>query len=263
MQHRKISRSLAHAFTFLLVVTLITGTALGQSAKKSPKLPRGTYTVSFRPYTGEGFRLLPVLVTGVTSQTGEGIQVDKVEVENKSAQSVEKLRFTWYLSTQENPETVLYQGQTPLLEIPDAIKSGEMVEILFPVTSFAKAARLWNSNTATLNGKYVIQIGVSEVRFEDGSARTLLAKRKGKTPEAKFAKAMYHASPTSLAQPPDYCPNQSCEVSTVEGVPVGYSCVGATGQSCTNSANGQSCSSAICRREGTGPVRPPIQPIIP
>jgi hypothetical protein len=176
MSQRKHSNFTVYLFAVLLFVVLNASVALSQSAKNSQeRLPRGNYSVSFRPYTGAGFKLLPVLVTGVTSHSGDGIQIEKVEVENKSAQSIEKLRFNWYLSTQENHETILQQGQTPLLEIPGGIKSGEIVEILFPVTSFARAVRSWNSNAATLSGKYLIQVGVSEVYYDDGSARTLLA----------------------------------------------------------------------------------------
>ncbi len=264
MQTRKSSHVLARIFTFSLLIALGTGTALSQSSKSSQKqLPRGTYSVSCRPYMGTDYRSLPVLVTGVTSTKDEGIQIEKVEVENKSALLIEKLRFNWYLSTQENPEAILHQGRSPLLGIPDGIKSGEVVEILFPVTSFAEAVKSWKSDASRLSGKYLIQVAVSEVGFEDGSRYTLLARNKVKPLKIKLAMASNHANSTSSAQPQTFCPNQGCDASTVEGVPVGYTCISATGQSCTNSANGQSCTSNICRRDTPGPVRPPIQPNLP
>lgn len=182
MHTRKSSHQiLARVFVFSLLIALGTGTAFSQSRKSSQKqLPRGTYSVSCRPYMGAGYKSLPVLVTGVSSISGEGIQIEKVEVENKSAQVIERLRFSWYLSTQENPEAILQQGRTPLLGIPDGIKSGEVVEILFPVTSFAESAKSWNSDAISLSGKYLIQVAVSEVGFEDGNKHTLLARGKVK-----------------------------------------------------------------------------------
>lgn len=264
MNSKKLTHFLAKAIVLAVLGTVGAGTALSQSAKNSQKqLPRGNYAVSFQPYTGKGFRRLPVLVTGVTSGTGEGIQIEKVEVENKSAHMVEKVRFGWYLYAKDNPDVVLQQGQTKLLGIPDGIKPGEIVEILFPVISFAKAVNAWNTNEVALSGTYVIQVAVNEVSFDDGPARSLFAHSKGQPRHVRFAKALYRTGSTPTSRPQAYCPNQGCEVVTSDGVPVGYTCAGATGQSCTNAAGGQSCTSTICRREDEGPIRPPIRPIIP
>lgn len=264
MTIRRLTHFLAKAFALSLISAVGAGTALCQSAKNSERqLPRGTYAVSCQPYTGTGFSTLPVLVTGVTSGTGDGIQIEKVEVENRSTHVVEKLRFSWYLYAKENPDAMLQQGQTKLLGIPGGIKPGEIVEILFPVISFAKAVKPWNTGDLALSGKYVIQVAVNEVSFDDGSARTLFAHGKGKPRQVRFANAIYRTASIPPAQPQTYCPNQSCEVVTSDGVPIGYTCAGATGQSCTNSAGGQSCTSTICRRGGSGPIRPPIQPINP
>lgn len=264
MTCKSLTPTLTKAIALSLLGGVIWSTALGRSAKKSQnELPKGSYTVSCQPYTGADFTSLPVLVTGVTSGTGNGIQIEKVEVENKSTHVVDKLRFSWYLFAKENPDAILRQGQTKLLGIPGGVKPGEIVEILFPVITFAKAAKLWNTNNVPLAGKFVIQVAVNEVTFDKGSARKLLAHSRGKPRQARFAKALYRPNSTPSSQPQIYCPNQSCEIVTSEGVPVGYTCAGATGQSCTNAANGQSCSSAICRREGSGPIRPPIRPVEP
>jgi hypothetical protein len=236
---------------------------VSRQKKSQIELPKGSYTVSCRPYAGTDFTSLPVLVTGVTSGTRNGIQIDKVEVENKSTHVVDKLRFSWYLFAQESPDAILQQGQTKLLGIPGGIKPGEIVEILFPVINFAKAAKMWNTNNVALGGKFIIQVAVNEVTFDNGSARILLAHGQGKPHQLKFDNALYRPTSTPPSQPQFYCPNQSREVVTSDGVPVGFTCAGATGQSCTNAAGGQSCLSAICRRDGAGPIRPPIRPIEP
>lgn len=127
MNSKRLTHSLAKAIAVSLLGAVGAGMALSQSVKNSQKqLPRGTYGVSCQPYTGAGFSTLPVLVTGVTSGTGDGIQIEKVEVENKSAHVVEKLRFVWYLYAKDNPDAVLQQGQSKLLGIPGGIKPGEI-----------------------------------------------------------------------------------------------------------------------------------------
>ncbi len=166
---------LKRTFVSALLVILAAGAALSQTNKASQKeLPRGHYFVSCRPYMGDGYKSLPALVTGVTSNTDDGIQVEKVEVTNNSGRTIERLKFSWYVSTQENPETILLQGQTKLLGMPGGIKAGESVEILYPVISFADAIKSWSTQGITLKGMYVLQIAVSEVKFADKSTQVLL-----------------------------------------------------------------------------------------
>lgn len=92
--------------------------------------------------------------------------------------------------------------------------------------SFAKAVKSWNTSDIELSGKYVIQVAVNEVSFDDGSARSLFAHSKGKPRQVRFAKSMYRRGVTPPTRPQVYCPNQSCEVVTSDGEPIGYVCGG-------------------------------------
>lgn len=240
MKLQRLPRLLNRLFLLALFSMLAAIAAIGQNSGDSQvQLPRGNYSVSCRPYTGQGYNFLPVLVTSVTSNLGGGIAITKIAIENSSSQAVDAVKLTWYLSKNDSPEAILQQGQTPLLRIPGGIQAGSAEQILFPVISFAQAYRpLLKSGVP--NGVYLIQVAVAEVRFEDGSTQTLITKN-GKVSEAVTARAS-HTFSTSLP----FCPDQTCDTSIVNGVPLGYRCMTAAGESCANSSDGQSCNSSIC-----------------
>ncbi|HEX8634104.1 MAG TPA: hypothetical protein VF703_08140 [Pyrinomonadaceae bacterium] len=123
---------------------------------------------------GQGYESLPVLVTQVTSVTGGGVAVRNFSVENASGQAVESVRVRWYLSRAETPETILSQGETPVVRIPGGVQPGTAARIRYPVISFAAAIRP-ALKTPNLSGDYLIQLAVSEARFADGSMQTLVA----------------------------------------------------------------------------------------
>lgn len=76
-----------------------------------------------------------------------------------------------------------------MLRLPGGIAAGEVERIKFPVVSFAKVYRPL-ARGGVVNGNYVIQVGVSEARFDDGTTQTFLAggKKRGER-KGGFAKA--------------------------------------------------------------------------
>jgi len=234
-------------FAFALLACLTSVLTSGQSNKAAPpQLPGGNYTVACRAFMGPGYESLPVLVTQVTSVTGGGVAVRNFSVENTTAQAVEAVRVRWYLSHAETPETILSEGETPVVRIPGGIQPGAAQRIKYSVISFAAAVRPV-LKTAKLSGDYMIQLAVSEARFADGSRQTLLA-ADGKLSRANFVKAAYRPRPTGQT----FCPGQHCTQVLANGVPIGYKCADATNESCTNGGDGQTCSSGICGRNGGG-----------
>lgn len=162
----------------------------------SDQLPHGQWSVSCKPYMGVGYKSLPVLVTSVTSELDKGVGITKVGIENTTSQPLAAVKLSWYLSTQENPEAVLQQGQTRFLRLPGGIQAGEAREVLFPLVSFAKVSGALARN-GIVNGNYSIQVAVSEARFEDGSTKILMASGNGKPHTAGFIKAAYRVAPTA------------------------------------------------------------------
>jgi hypothetical protein len=144
---------------------------------------------------GQGYESLPVLVTSVTSVSGDGVAVRNFSVENTTAQTVESVRVRWYLSRAETPETILSQGETPSLRIPGGIQPGAAKRLKYPVISFAAAVRPI-LKTPNLSGDYMIQLAVSEARFADGSTQTLLAAG-DKLVGAVFVKAGHRPRPAA------------------------------------------------------------------
>lgn len=249
------------ALTFHLVVALLFTLSLGKESfgqeGTSASLPPGNWAVRCSAFRTAGYEALPVLVTGVTSQIDGGIEVTSVNIKNRTAQNLTVVRLSWYLSTQEDPASVLQQGRTKLLNLRRAggIDAGETREVLFPVVSFAAIHRPLLQR-GELNGKYLIQIAVSEARFDDGSSQTLLTSNGRLTRAVTFAKASYPSA--RVAQ--TFCPNQTCEVvrDATTNRPLGYTCISSTGEVCSNNINARSCNSALCSETGGG--RPPVLP---
>lgn len=232
------------ALTFLACLSSILTS--GQSDKSAhARLPGGNYTVACRAFMGQGYESLPVLVTSVTSDSDNGLAIRNFSVENMTQQAVESVRVRWYLSRAETPETILSQGETPMLRIQGGIQPGAAKRLKYRVTSFAAAVRPV-LKTPNLSGNYMIQLAVGEARFTDGSTQTFLAFDSRTLPtRALFVKTAHR--PRTFGQ--GFCPGQHCTEVLASGVPVGFKCADSTGESCTNSANGKSCTSTIC---GTG-----------
>jgi hypothetical protein len=261
MLKRRTRFSVAARLAASLFVTLsLNEVAPGQDGTAA-QLPPGNWAVRCSAFRAAGYEALPVLVTGVTSDVDRGIEVTGVNVTNRSNQRLTAVRLSWYLSTQDEPASVLRQGRTKVLNLKRAggIDPGETREITFPVVSFA-AIHKPLLRGGELNGKYIIQVAASEVRFDDGSSQTLLTSNGRRARAAAFVQATF-AKTASRATPAaqTFCPNQTCEVvRDSSNVVLGYRCISSVGETCSNSSTGKSCNSSLCETGGGG--RPPILP---
>lgn len=243
-------------------------TAHAQAAPQTQDaLPAGSYSVITKPYMGPGYESLPVLVTSVTTEAELKGAVSMVGVENNTARRVEALRLGWYVSAREAPDYILLQGKTPVLRLPGGIAAGEVERIQFGVVSFAKIYKPL-ARKGVVNGNYVIQVGVVEARFDDGTTQTFLARGKRRAErETIFVKANWGgaAAPPVAPARQTNCPNQGCNpVYEGEGTArtlVGYECTTSQGSTCTNQPGGKSCTLTVCGKDGGG-TKPPIQPIL-
>lgn len=225
--------------------------------------PVGRYTVITRPFLGTGYENLPVLVTSVTTEKQFDGGVANVGVENGTSLRLEAVRLIWYLSTQEAPGYVLLQGKTPMLRLPGGIAAGSVERIEYPVASFAKLTKSL-ARKGSVRGNYLLQIGVSEARFDDGTVQSFLAGvKKSSMGEVSFVNASW-ASRRAAPRQGANCPNQArtptYEQQGETQVLTGYGCSYSQGSTCTNQAGGRSCTVTVCGKEGGGP-KPPIVPI--
>lgn len=160
---------------FLTVLILSAAAHAQGGGDDEGQLPRGRYTVSSSPFMGAGYEMLPVLVTGVTSDI-DGIAVTRVSIENRTDKTLTAVRLVWYLSSQESPQRVLQQGTTRLLNLHrgGGIEAGETREVVNRVVAFADIYKPLLRG-GVLRGKYLIQVAVAEARFGDGSVQPLMS----------------------------------------------------------------------------------------
>lgn len=258
MKNRKVSFLLRLTVT-ICVGVFVAGPSVAQTLETL--FPRGSWSLGARPYMNAGYETLPVRVYSVTSNLNNGGAVTKAGIENRTSQSLTALKLSWYLSTTQNPEVVLRQGQTRMLNLPESIGAGESRVIVLPIVTFARAYGALVRN-GSLNGDYLIQVAVSEAVFEDGSTQVLLSAN-GRVRPVRFANAAFRALATQ--QNPPYCPNQGCDVvrRDTTGPVIGYQCSSpnsSLGERCTNTS-ATSCTRSICGGGGGG-GNPP-QPELP
>lgn len=151
--------------TALIILTLLASTSWQSKANAGTELPKGDWTLSILPYLRQGYAERPLVVYSVESKLGT---VTNVGVENRSSKTATALKFSWHLSRKQSPDTILQSGQTPLLGL-SGIPAGEVKTYNFPVISIGKVSKSLLKN-GTLNGNFLIDVAVSEVRYEDGSA---------------------------------------------------------------------------------------------
>lgn len=261
------SPSLRSILLLALLMSVAAAANAQSAAQTQDRLPAGNYTVITKPYMGPGYETLPVMVTSVTTEVELNGGVSMVAVENSTARRLEAVRLSWYVSAREAPDYVLLQGKTPMLRIVGGIAPGEVERIQFGVVSFAKIYKPL-ARKGVVNGNYIIQVGVSEARFDDGTAQTFLARRKKRGErETVFVQAKWAgAAPRrAAAARQTSCPDQSCNaVYEGEGsarMLVGYDCASSQGSTCTNQPGGKSCTNTVCSRDGGG-TKPPVAIIL-
>jgi hypothetical protein len=81
------------------------------------------------------------------------------------------VKLQWTLTTEENQDMPLLQGETQHIYFEKTLSGKSVKEMRPPVPSFAQVSRsLVNLAGDRLAGNYHLDIVVSEVNFEDGSA---------------------------------------------------------------------------------------------
>jgi hypothetical protein len=136
------------------------------------QLPTGNWSFSAHPYFGSGYDSRPVVVIAVTASSTGGLVVNEVGLRNLSSKSVAAVKLRWYLSEERTPDTILLQGQTPLIAFSEPLPVGKRYLLKFPVLSFAKIHKPL-LNSGSLTGDFYVQIEVGEILYEDGTTSSL------------------------------------------------------------------------------------------
>lgn len=251
--------------TTLFTVTLFHSVALGQKSILTPKslTPKTdkTLSISVNPYMLDGWKSLPVLVTAVKTEIIESdARITLISVHNSSNLIVKEIEFSWYLVPRDNQKTIIAQGKSPFLLIPNGIAANDTERIQYQLTTLLKVQSILAEKDFKF-GNYSILVAVSSVRDKDKNTNSLV------TDEGETVKSsLLPVSSEEAVAEADFCANQACAPvydpsDTRPGrPPIGYTCSDGAGQTCTNS--GSSCVNKICTIDGGG-TKPPIQPIQP
>jgi hypothetical protein len=159
----------------LLAVLLFIGATLpsyAQNVKDSDKieLPPGKWSFSYPPISRLGLADAPTKIVSTTANGKNYGTVTKVGLENLSAKTIAAIKFQWYLFREESPEKVATKGETPVIGVGE-FQPKETREIEYPIVSFGKIYLPLVKN-GKLEGKFIIEVAVSEILYDDGSKWT-------------------------------------------------------------------------------------------
>ena len=223
------------ALLLLLVAIFVVAyrsTSLGKASRgEETRLPQGTWTLTATPYLESSYKANPVVVHSVTTESGKGLTVTKVGILSRS-RNLSAVRLRWYLSTESNPEVILQQGETPEIQIRGGAQAGEVRELEFPVVTFAKLYKA----EEVLKGDFVINVGVSAAKYDDGATWTESAK--GRLDYMPSEAEQAHASVKAPALP------QNC-FTTCHWATTHYECWGASAATSCTIVNG-ACQVTYC-----------------
>jgi len=226
----------------LLVVAILViayrSTSLGkEGGGEEARLPQGKWTLTATPYLETNYRANPVVVHSVTTEANKGLTVTKVGILSRS-KNVSAVRLRWYLATEANPDIILQQGETPEIQIGGGALAGEVREIEYPVVTFAKLYKA----EEVLNGNFVISVGVSAAKYEDGATWTESAKSRldFMPPETEQVKSLDKAHTSGNAP----APQQNC-FTTCHWATTHYECWSFGGATSCTIVNG-SCQVTYC-----------------
>ncbi|HEX8774397.1 MAG TPA: hypothetical protein VF735_12535 [Pyrinomonadaceae bacterium] len=135
------------------------------------KLPPGKWTLNTYPDLAAYSKPIPVVVSSVTSDSPRGGAVTRVGLLNRSTKTVTAIKLSWSLSTEDAPERILLQDETTLITLPEALQGRGKRKLDFttiPLVTFAKIHKPF-LKADVLNGKFRIDVVVSEAVYEDGS----------------------------------------------------------------------------------------------
>lgn len=217
-------------------------------------LPRGKWAVSAAPFVGQGYNSVPVMLSGVSStiNDGRGPMVTGFKMLNLSNKTVNSVRVAWTLKDEKDPNKVLLQGNTPVIELSDKqMQSGAYASIAFPVVSFIEIHKPLLVN-GEINGDFEIELYISDIEFADGSSWTSKAKEDIK---GNVRHVSYKAPVAPLVITPFVsavvCDNTRCKFISGSGA---YQCVNdilSIGKQCVNCIS--CCCTYVCGSEPCNP----------
>jgi len=199
---KKLGALLLLVVAILVVAYRSTSFGKGDGGEEA-RLPQGKWTLTATPYLEPSYQSNPVVVHSVTTEANKGLTVTKVGILSRS-KNVSAVRLRWYLATEANPDIILQQGETPEIQIGCGASAGDVREIEYPVVTFAKLYKA----EEVLNGDFVISVGVSAAKYEDGATWTESAKSRldFMPPETEQVKALDKAHSSGNAP----APQQNC-----------------------------------------------------
>jgi hypothetical protein len=199
---KKLGALLLLVVAILVVAYRSTSFGKGDGGEEA-RLPQGKWTLTATPYLESSYQSNPVVVHSVTTEANKGLTVTKVGILSRS-KNVSAVRLRWYLATEANPDIILQQGETPEIQIGGGASAGEVREIEYPVVTFAKLYKA----EEVLNGNFVISVGVSAAKYEDGATWTESAKSRldFMPPETEQVKSLDKAHTSGNAP----APQQNC-----------------------------------------------------
>lgn len=153
------------AFLGLLACLTVTTGYQNTNAVQGDQLPAGDWTVGFHLYQAEGFDLIPVRVSGITSQGNKGLT--HVALRNRVLKPVTAVKIGWYVSTEDGPGTILAKGESPLLALPQTLQANASLQLSLPPVSLARILRPVVKGNS-LRGDFSVQVAVTEIVYEDG-----------------------------------------------------------------------------------------------
>lgn len=241
---KAVGRLLLALATSLLLLTPLSGWIPSSTAVESQ--PSGNWSISAIPYLGPGFEARPVVVGSVVSDAVKGFRITKAGLKNVSSKQVTAVKLGWRVTAQQARGTVLAKGQTPLVAISGGIPTDGTHVLKYPIFTFAEVYKSLLKG-GTLEGRYKVEVLVTEIIFEDGST---WADEPGKTSGVAFLKTTLRGTPvaplvvTPLRLNPQVgCPKQECDF--VSGPPLFWTCKSSDDAVfCTNC--GVSCCGTAC-----------------
>ncbi|MCM3902847.1 MAG: hypothetical protein ND866_14170 [Pyrinomonadaceae bacterium] len=166
-----------------------------------PEGPEGNWSADVIPDTWQARDAqIPVVVAMAGSIQGRighrGVRLGCGLLKNRTLNPVAAVQLRWIIARRQDratiaqqgftPNTALLSGHTPYIELQ--IPKENMRRTDFAVINFVEIVRPLLRG-GSLNGEYVIYVGVDEVRFEDGSQW----KAKG-LPEQPSSNNSFHSS---------------------------------------------------------------------
>lgn len=154
---------------------------LPQSFFEVPKGPEGNWSADVMPDTWQAEDAqIPLVVAGAGSIQGRvgqrGVRLGCGLLKNNSLKPVTGVQLRWIIARRQDratiqqqgftPTTVLLSGHSQYIELRIPMRSMRRTD--FSVINFAEIVQPLIEG-GSLNGEYLIYVGVDEVRFEDGS----------------------------------------------------------------------------------------------